>query len=750
MKNLSLHKIVLATCSLLFSMFAWSVPTSGPYVSDPQNAYVQDATSDSIGSVNMILCIIGSMNINGSGMLNNGPYIALIDINKCDSKHSSGSGSSGAAAATNYMTAIINATRGANSTDPMLANIWMSLTEQGKINNISLRLSASQSPTDVPPYGVFRLDYIGKDGAGATQFNGFINSTSGNLQFYETGSNSSNTALSLTPGTSDSGSGTITTTPQGSSSQVTFNFNYNIDNFRRADGTNDECFDRKYLHAAKSVWRYGTYNNTDGTRVDQANPSFQITATTSSPLASGSYYGFAGYYGMGFQGLDLNSITDASPISGLTVTDQRPGNTTTYNLSKVGGKLTKWTQNATTLSAMSGIPFSFYGDLTGKTTGDTSVTGWSNWQLQWNNGTSLFAVLGKQVCDSNGCNLSPVSSATTVNSTAFNGLPIYGWSDSFGGSMTIPATVSAHVSGDTVSYFSQSTVIPGSGSAPANLYCLSNCPDATSVGAANAYTTPGTAPSPFNATTTTQWNSAPNSGGVTVSYTFDAGGLKIGSTAMIINNAAFYKDSPNFQWGVQSGRLFDAAFATCLSGTAVCEPSNASAYYTWSTGIDQWNQSMWLTKTSDNSIVPFDPPQNIPYTIPNDATTYGTWANKTIQMQFNGFGNLYGIPGNCVSPVDNTTVPCGPNTRYVPAFSIPDGANMTLNSTTLAVKALDMELRLNRLGPGGSTPQCSGLNLTTLTPPSGGTHDMTNPSDAYYIGTTNFTGTPKVIDGIVQ
>jgi hypothetical protein len=35
-------------------------PSTSPYVTDPQNLYVQDATAEGIGSLNMVLCVIGA------------------------------------------------------------------------------------------------------------------------------------------------------------------------------------------------------------------------------------------------------------------------------------------------------------------------------------------------------------------------------------------------------------------------------------------------------------------------------------------------------------------------------------------------------------------------------------------------------------------------------------------------------------------------------------------------------------------
>src|SRR6202047_85940 len=51
-------------------------PSTSAYATDPQSEYVQDSTADSISSLNMVLCIFGSM---GAGtMVNAGPYIALV------------------------------------------------------------------------------------------------------------------------------------------------------------------------------------------------------------------------------------------------------------------------------------------------------------------------------------------------------------------------------------------------------------------------------------------------------------------------------------------------------------------------------------------------------------------------------------------------------------------------------------------------------------------------------------------------
>jgi len=471
-----------------------------------------------------------------------------------------------------------------------------------------------------------------------------------------------------------------------------------------------------------------------------------------------SYYGYANYWGINFQGLDLNSVADASPIPNLSVTDQRSGNTTAYNLSKVGGKLTKWTQTATTLGALDGIPFTFGADLTNQTNNTTAVSGWNNWIVQWSTATLSFTVTGIQTCGSNGCVPSALAgnATATINSSFLGTNPIMGWSDSFGGSLNIPSTGGAHAANDSVYYYTQSTVVPGSSGEPTALYCLSQCPTATALSAFSG----GSSTSPYGAGTAMQWFSAPSAN--TVAYAFGATGLVESSTAMVLEQASQYPSGSMYaQSGIMTGRLFDTALSAsnCPSGMpsgTVCEPANPAAYYTWQTGTNQWSQSLWLTKASDNSVVPLDAPQNVPYTVPTGAA-YGTFAGKSILLQFNGFGNLFGVPGYCVDPVTNAMADCSVNgARYVPMFSIADGATMTLPATSstaavpLIVKALDAEVRLKDLGASASTP-CASMTLSTMTLPSVGTHDPSSSTDSEYLGTMpTVTSAPKVIDGVVQ
>ncbi|HTD12634.1 MAG TPA: hypothetical protein VK676_11240, partial [Steroidobacteraceae bacterium] len=123
------------------ALAAAAPPPTSPYVTDSQNLYVQDETAQGIGSLNMVLCVIGSMD--PSDLVNAGPYLALVDIDRC--QNAKGGSSAASAGAKNFANAVVNVTRASNS-DPMIAKVWLSMTDQGSPNNVYAYVSATQSP----------------------------------------------------------------------------------------------------------------------------------------------------------------------------------------------------------------------------------------------------------------------------------------------------------------------------------------------------------------------------------------------------------------------------------------------------------------------------------------------------------------------------------------------------------------------------------------------------------------------------
>jgi hypothetical protein len=124
-------------------------------------------------------------------------------------------------------------------------------------------------------------------------------------------------------------------------------------------------------------------------------------------------------------------------------------------------------------------------------------------------------------------------------------------------------------------------------------------------------------------------------------------------------------------------------------------------------------------------------------------------------MQYGGFGNLWGIPGSCVSRLTNQPISCdNQQARYVPEFAIPMSDTtgvVTSGSTTYLVKWLDREIRFARK----SLSVCTNAGLVAPTnvtlPDASGVKNPSDPSDSIYIGAKpTVTSAPRVIQGEVK
>jgi hypothetical protein len=133
---------------------------------------------------------------------------------------------------------------------------------------------------------------------------------------------------------------------------------------------------------------------------------------------------------------------------------------------------------------------------------------------------------------------------------------------------------------------------------------------------------------------------------------------------------------PQYQNGVMSGVLFvnlsDALCPGNASPATYCanQANSASVYYVWQTGPGSYNQFAAL-KDSSGTFVQFDAPLNVGFTVPAGAA-YGSYAGTSLTLQYDGFGNLWGIPSICTSPTTNLPASCNDRTALnVPQFIIP-------------------------------------------------------------------------------
>jgi hypothetical protein len=747
---------------------AQAAPTAdSAYMTDPQTSYVQDATSDSIGQVNMLSCIMHSMR--PDALVNQGPYIALIDKNKCDASKSSSSASStdaSAAQAPEYMTAVVDSTRSSNS-DPMLVKAWISFSEEGKAITVYAHISATESPSTTNPYGAFRLDYCGiLNGAQGCSLNGVMQGGSGALSYYEAddhGDSTDVTALQLTSVGTTSGSGSINvqgSDGNGGTQTFAYNFAYDPNYFLRADSqSGSECFSRDATDpdTGLSVWQYGLYDSDTGARID-LNAGFPIQYTSGGQ----AYQGYTGYYGLSTQ------AGAPAPTSGSTVqkVDYANGAATTTNYAVVtnGGRLTRYTRQSRTLQSIDKIHFNvFVNNASTYGLPDSNA----QYEMFWDDASSRFMAVAEMRCDQNGCQTSMLPQALALDPALWVSTGgVQGYSQSLGGDLFVNlAGLSGSVDSATtqVVYHVQDLVYPDDATLPATLYCASNCPTAASL---QAYLVQGQGNSPYVAGTNN--NYAPvSAAGLTVYATTNAILTDSAGQAVIDTNLDDYQSALQYQNGLMSGRLFgnlsDAVCPDNATPVDYCDYqiNSASVYYVWQTGPGNFNQFAAI-KDASGAFVHFDAPLNVNFQVPTGAA-YGDYAGTSIVLQYSGFGNLFGIPGSCVSATTNAPVACGTqDSRYVPLFVIPYDpsaspqkgtvtATSNSGSTSYLVKWLQREIRFAVKNPN----VCTTANLVAPTnvqlPTAAMLKDPSSSSSDIYLGVRPTLSTaPRVIQGEVK
>ena len=749
-------------------------PTNSAYNTDPQQSYVQDATSDSIGQVNMIACVVHALRLDA--LVNQDPYIALIDKNTCDAQKSvaTSSASSSASQAPDYMTAVVKSTRASNAaSDPMIGSAWISMNQDGTPVTIYAHISATEAPSTSNPYGAFRLDYCGRpDGAqgGGCLMNGFMVGGNGTLSYYEADANGGGggdqiTALQLSSVGTTTGSGTLSVQDPGNGNSA-FNFAYNGSYFLRDDGTsNPQCFSRDASDpgTGMSVWQYGLYDSSTGARVDR-NSGFPIQVVSNGVTSQG----YLGYFGL--QLPPQVNITSGTTVQKVDYNSGSSPTTTNYTAVVNGGRLTRFTKKSQTLKAIDQIHFTAFIQQLGGTGLPNANT---QYDMYWDDTAGSFVATAQMQCGPSGCNNTPLSPMIHVSAAAFFNTGLQGWSQSLGGDLLVDftgasgAVDSSNSANFTVVYHTQDIVYPGDQTFPNGLVCAGQCPTAATIQNYLTQSQSGQVQSPY--VPVTQYN-LPVTINDLVYYGVDSNGRLVGgdgsATPVIDANADDYQN-PNasqFSGGINSGKLVESNSLMLCNTNLFCDYAvmKADVYYQWQTGPNTYNQFA-AVKDSTGQFVKFDPPLDVTFKVPSGAQ-YGSYAGTNLILQYSSFGNLQGIPGSCVSATTNQPVACtnDPSVRYVPQFVIPYDPSAspqqgivtsTSNgvATTYLVKWLNREIRFAQ--KGANTCVSAGLSAPTNVqlPTQSQLKDPSNSSSDVYLGAKpTVTSAPRVVQGDVK
>jgi len=413
-----------------------------------------------------------------------------------------------------------------------------------------------------------------------------------------------------------------------------------------------------------------------------------------------------------------------------------------YTVLKSGGKLKKYTLSPLTLLDIKNVPLDYSVGQGPQST---------NYRVKWDGAD--FTVLAK-LDPMNGF-WGPLEEGVdpeTIDLTSLSYDTLFLYSQALHGNVQVklnyaggctpipgsPPTFSCPATDSTpVNSYTEEVIYP-SDTLPAELACFGNCPDPAKL----------TTEDPYN-----HYDWEPQVGVLPASasyatYTFDTANMVLMSdtTPVVATNPA-----QNFQWGIMSGPLFDP---TVYLGNLECDmvpgdPNPDSTcgwktwgdipeYYVWETGPNSWNQFTVLVDGL-GTVEEFEPPLLVSYT-----HTWDDLSTSLFYLEYSGFGNLNGIPGKCVDLDTGAEIPCGPYSRWVPQFSIPEGSQVddVVTATPYIVKPLEMEQRMAEAADPNS---CAELTLKTYTLPDLAAWVDPNIGDEPVV-----EGAPAVIGGVLQ
>lgn len=705
------------------------IPQDSDYFKAHQRIFVHDPSAEPFDIINEILCIVAQTQY--EAMLNKGAYIAQIDRNLCrmdrDSASNAGEQSqnqSSGSTMPDYEMWTIESSR-ADNNSPHIVKVWASLEadEHTPERALFAKLSMTEGASNTNPYGIFTLNFKmhpiinGNMDTSKVVDRGFLKTekdSSGKvlLKFALKGGGGNETWTMnavldrASDGSNGSGRTRFAFTHPGGSDSGEYNLVYNDTHFRRQNiNTNDDkCFSRTQFD--ESAWSYGLYDSTGN----------RVKISSGFPVRKGDRHGWIGYYGMWFP--DDVSLNDGDTVYKFAF---GPGGAEEqYTVFKKRGKLIKYTKKELTLTEIKDIPLQYHGS-----------TDNSEYRAVWN-GTN-FMKIDKLDCQGGPCYWADITDVA-MNLSSLQWDTLHFWSEALGGEVRIKLAGCTNNMGSfncsnaatnnqtKVTFYLQETVYP-TDTVASTLSCAKDCPNPSTLNdndSSNDY---------FNN------NMQPSQNPTFNNYSFSTEDM-----LLKYNNVDIIKTSSG-DWGLRSGPLFEDTqenrnLLKCEWDQSLICPwrvwDSLNTFYIWETGPNSWNQ--FITLKSGNSFLKFDPPLSVALTH-NNAKYY---------LEYSGFGNLWGIPGKCVDENTGSNAACGPNTRWIPEFSIPDGTELTDGSDSnikYLAKAIEKEQRMKNV----DNSYCSSINYGSYTLPTIDTYEDPNIGDEPVV-----MGAPAVIGGVLQ
>ncbi|MBI5186105.1 MAG: hypothetical protein HZA01_10330 [Nitrospinae bacterium] len=728
----------------LLPLSASGLPSYSDYMNDGADIYVEERSDEALQTINEILCMMAQTKYDS--MLNLGDYKAQIDVSQCKSKKNdaaaAGEASMNQSSGSNmpdYNMWTMNASRADNKA-PLIGKTWIHENMDGTNQLIEVKTTITEGMSGNNPYGIFGMNFkaypMNGDLVDTSRVNmkGFMKTEkdAGSdqvlLKFVDSfsdpqmgGSMSEKVALSRAKDGAGGGGTIMTTlsTRKGDKSEQ-FNVAFDTDRFLRNSGSGDKCFSRADFD--ETSMRYGLYQSSDGGRVNRSS-GFPVKTTFNGQ----EYFGWIGYWGVWFP--EDVDITNGAAVNKL---EFGPNGNSGEELTvlKANGKLKKHTKKSLNLGDIRNIPLQYHSDQDNK-----------NYRVEWD-GTNLNKVAKMNEGTWMWEDISPPEQLILGQENPFFGF----WSEALGGSGFInlnnPETgESAALSDSTEVVFYLEDLVYPSDPVPDSLVCFERCPDPDNITGADPYFSQSIMGTEGNYS---QQAVSPSEA-LNFPYSFKRDTMLLETNR---KEVVLGKVNRSADQGVMSGPLIEPSQDNLDKLACNWDPNSTCAYqawslnvfYTWETGPNQWNQFTALKDSSGNFLT-FDPPLSVKY--------IHTWADNTtstFNLEYNGFGDLVGVPGKCVDWNTGEDVNCGQggDIRWIPEFSIPDGSTVLDGSdsqTTYFVKGIEKERRMKAL----DLAECSSLSTTSYPLPS--LDDWEDPA----IGDEpQVDKAPAVIGGVVQ
>lgn len=696
-------------------------PAGAAYFSAEQNEYVYDPSMDALRIINEILGMARQTAY--AEMVNEGPYLAQIDESLLDT----GGGDSGQGGELPEFQLWTARSNRVDNNSVQNVHFWVPDEDASSGETIFAHMAITQGASDANPFGSFGVNFAKADSfanIGSPELFGqllTLDATGSNIgfSFYEQSGDlgvvpSVGDFASLTQAvvemTDDESAGTALVRQQsrydfgsGDSGVVAEDYAlaYNDTHvLRQKDVDTPDCLSRTDFD--ENVWGYTLYHasgNDIGEEVEIDGGFNFVTA--------GGDYGWMSYWGMWVP--DGVSVNDGDVVTKADFGDDSE-TVETFTVVKAPGRLVRYSRDTLDLSEITGELFEWW-DFSGTPT---------YYQVSYD-GTDWFRVA--QFNDSTGEWDSITPSAVVLSAGEWLGM----WSQALGGSVNF-------VEGESeITYFSEEIVGGGD-------EIFANDPSVRFYGFTEML---ASEISQVNAESGSIYLGDAGSVGAPHEFLFDESDLTLrhdvngdGSDIDVVGLVSGIEvTSGPFTWGMRSGPM-----VTDLTGvTNVWDLWSAEEYYVYETGHNDWNQFQALVD-GEGEYAEFDPPMQFSYlhATAADRNDDATYDGKTVLLQYEGAGTLWGIPDEEVD-LDGD----GNADHFKPQFAIADGTLMGPNGNDYVVKAVDIELSLSD-APG----ECGALSLA-------GAAALTLPDGSGFATPTNgdeplVEGPPAVVAGVVQ